>query len=187
MTAKPVWKLTRVLACDLYEPNFYGETMMARGSIIHAAIEAEMKERLADHDVRVEYELKIDRGFYVLVGHPDLLDVTDRIVYEIKPMTLRDVYALQLSAYIEMAEAIFGSSWNGKFVLYDKEMHYIVQDFYPMRGVLTKIDDVVKAKILAHDSGRRVLRKGFCNFCKRRIRCPLVDLPIKWMVVYNGK
>ena len=162
--SKPVWKLTKVLTCDGYEPNFYGETMMARGSIIHAAIESELREKLADHDVRTEYELTLDRGFYVLIGHPDIIDVTEKVVYDIKPMTLRDVYALQLSAYIEMAETVFGGSWNGKFVLYDKEMHYIVQDFYPIRGVLTKIDDVVKAKMLAHTAGRLVLRKGFCNF-----------------------
>jgi len=186
MAAKPVLKLSKILSCDGYEPNFYGETMMARGSIIHAAIEAEVKERLADHDVRAEYELKIDRGFYVLVGHPDLLDVTDRTVYEIKPMTLRDVYALQLSAYVEMAEAVFGGAWTGKFVLYDRDMRYVVQDFYPIQNALKRIDDLAMAKLFAWKTGKVVLRKGFCSFCRRRARCPLFDAPVKWMVANYG-
>jgi hypothetical protein len=184
---KPVLRLSRLLTCDGYEPNFYGETMMARGSIIHAAIEAEMREKLADHDVRAEYELVLDRGFYVLIGHPDLLDVTDKVVYEIKPMTLRDVYALQLSAYIEMAKAVFGGDWAGKFVLYDKDMRYVVQDFYPLPDALKYVDDVAMAKLFAWKTGKIVLRKGFCGFCRKRARCPLVDLPVKWTVVNRGR
>jgi len=187
MTEKPVLRLSKLLACDGYEPNFYGETMMARGSIIHAAIEAELKDRLSNHDVRAEYELKIDRGFYVLIGHPDLLDVTGRTVYEIKPITLRDVYALQLSAYIEMAEAVFGGKWSGKFVLYDRDMRYVVQDFYPIQNALKRVDDLAMAKMLAHKTGKVILRKGFCSFCRKRAKCPLFDLPVKWMVVGDGR
>jgi hypothetical protein len=184
---KPVLRLSRLLTCDLYEPNFYGETMMARGSIIHAAIEAEMREKLENHDVRAEYELKVEREFYVLVGHPDLLDVTEKVVYEIKPITLRDIYALQLSAYIEMAETVFGGSWAGKFVLYDRDMHYVVQDFYPLPNALKYVDDVAMAKLFAHKTGKVILRKGFCGFCRRRAKCPLVDMPIKWMVAEYGR
>jgi hypothetical protein len=187
MTEKPVLRLSKLLVCDWYEPNFYGETMMTRGSIIHAAIEAEMREKLADHDVRTEYELRIDRGFYVLIGHPDLLDVTDKIVYEIKPMTLRDVYAIQLSAYIEMAEIVFGGKWSGKFVLYDRDMRYVIQDFYPIQNALKRVDDLAMAKLFAQKTGKAILRKGFCGFCKKRAKCPLFDLSVKWMVVNHGR
>jgi len=112
-----------------------------------------------------------------------VIDFTDRVVYEIKPSRMKDIYVLQLSAYVEMAEALYGGEWSGKFILYNSDMQYVVQDFFSKKGVLKKLDWVVEAKTLVHASGRKVLRKSFCSMCKKRVACPLVLSNVKWMVV----
>jgi hypothetical protein len=181
MAEKRRFRVSELLRCDLFAPTPFADEAMARGSIMHAVVASELLSRFPH--IQVEPRVELDRGFYILVGHPDLVDKEARIVYEIKPQRFRPSYSVQLEAYAEMMEALEGGEWSAAFVFYDKDGNYTVQPTFRKRGALKTLDDLARTRIMLERAGKKLLIKGMCDFCARKNRCDLVRLGLSVLAV----
>ena len=178
MSGKRRFRVSELLRCDLFVATPFADDAMARGSIMHAVVTSSMLSKFPH--LQVEPRVELDRGFYVLVGHPDLVDKEARVVYEIKPQRFRPSYSIQLEAYAEMMEELEGGEWSAAFVFYDRDGNYTVQPTFRKKGVLKTLDDLAKARMMLEKAGKKLLIKGMCSFCARKNRCELVhgDSPL---------
>ena len=181
MTEKRRFRVSELLRCDLFAPTPFADDAMTRGSLMHAVVTSSMLSRFPH--LQVEPRVELDRGFYVLVGHPDLVDKEARIVYEIKPRRLRPSYSIQLEAYAEMLEELEGGEWATAFILYDRDGNYTVQPTFRKRGALRALDDLAKARIVLEKTGKKLLIKGMCGLCARKSGCELVRLGLSVLAV----
>ena len=172
MSGKRRFRVSELLRCDLFVATPFADDAMARGSIMHAVVTSSMLSKFPH--LQVEPRVELDRGFYILVGHPDLVDKEARVVYEIKPQRFRPSYSIQLEAYAEMMEELEGGEWSAAFVFYDRDGNYTVQPTFRKRGVLKTLDDLAKARMMLEKAGKKLLMKGMCSFCARKNRCELV-------------
>jgi hypothetical protein len=175
------FRVSELLRCDLFAPTPFADEAMARGSIMHAVVTSSMLSKFPH--LQVEPRVELDRGFYVLVGHPDLVDREARIVYEIKPQRFRPSYSIQLEAYAEMLEALEGGEWSTAFILYDKDGNYTIQPTFRRKGALRTLDDLAKARVVLEKAGKKLLIKGTCDFCGRKSRCDLIRLGLSVLAV----
>ena len=178
MTEKRRFRVSELLRCDLFVATPFADDAMARGSIMHAVVTSSMLSKFPH--LQVEPRIELDRGFYILVGHPDLVDKEARVVYEIKPQRFRPSYSIQLEAYAEMMEELEGGEWSAAFVFYDRDGNYTVQPTFRKKGALKTLDDLAKARMMLEKAGKKLLIKGMCSFCGRKNRCELVrgDSPL---------
>jgi len=165
---KPTFRVTELIYCPSMSHSFQAIRAMRLGSIAHGVVQAWLESK----GMKTEVELRVDRGFYVLIGHADAIDFSTNTVYEIKPDIDAREYVVQLSAYVEMAEIVYGGKWNGAFVLYGGN-EIVIQPVTVMRGVLKSLDLMAAALIFAERNGHRLAKKNsFCRFCKRD-GCPV--------------
>jgi len=169
---KRKYRVSELLRCDFFKPSPFALEVMAHGSLMHAVVTSSMLARFPR--LQVEPHLELDRGFYVLVGHPDLVDEESRVVFEIKPRRLRPSYSMQLEAYAEMLEELKGGEWTAVFVLYDREANITLQPVFRRRGALKSLDALVEARIMLEKAGKKLLMKGMCDLCVRKNVCDLV-------------
>jgi len=181
VTEKRRFRVSELLRCDLFAPTPFADDAMARGSIMHAVVASSMLSKFPH--LQVEPRVELDRGFYILVGHPDLVDKEAKIVYEVKPRRFRPPYSIQLEAYAEMMEALEGGEWSAAFVFYDRDGSYTIQPTFRKKGALKALDDLARAKLLLEKAGKKLLVKGMCDFCARKSRCELVRLGLSVLAV----
>jgi hypothetical protein len=181
MSEKRRFRVSELLRCDLFAPTPFADDAMARGSLMHAVVASSMLSRFPH--LQVEPRIEVDRGFYVLVGHPDLVDKEARIVYEVKPRRLRPSYSLQLEAYAEMLEELEGGEWSAAFVLYERDGSYAIQPTFRKKGALRTLDDLARARLLLEKAGKRLLVREMCGFCARKSRCDLIRLGLSVLAV----
>ena len=181
MSGKRRFRVSELLRCDLFSPTLLADEAMARGSIMHAVVTSSMLSKFPH--LQVEPRVELDRGFYVLVGHPDLVDKEARVVYEVKPRRFRPSYSLQLEAYAEMMEVLEGGEWSTAFIFYDRDGNYAVQPTFRKKGALRALDDLARARLLLEKAGKKLLVKGMCDFCARKSRCELTRLGLPALAV----
>jgi hypothetical protein len=181
VTEKRRFRVSELLRCDAFAPAPFADEAMARGSVMHAVVASSMLSRFPH--LQVEPRIELDRGFYVLVGHPDLVDKEAKIVYEIKPRRLRPLYSIQLEAYAEMLEELEGGEWAAAFVLYDRDGNYTIQPTFRKKGALRALDDLARARMILEKAGKKLLVRGMCGFCARKDRCELARLGLSALAV----
>ena len=174
-TGLPVFRVSELLYCPMYRtvvPSYVVQNKASEGVEAHRAIQRHFMEKNKGHEIEAEKQLVLKRDGYVLMGHADLVDHTELMVYEIKPAHLGDLrYLLQLSAYVMMLRELTGRDYYGAFIAYKtyfdgvntKVRYSVIRPFYIVTYVLDILDKVAEARIGRGDSLR--IGGDWCKKC----------------------
>lgn len=162
---KPAFRVSELATCRAKKVDEEKLAVaMLRGTLKHREIQATHSDYIS------EFEVALDRGDYLLVGHIDLLDLPGRRVIEIKPFNMKDSYYRQLSAYVVMLRQLTGLYFDGEFLLYHDDKYVRAKSVFIDTTVLDAFDKVVK-------EGLMKVRGEYCEGCLLRPTC---DSRLKW-------
>ncbi|AZI75831.1 putative CRISPR-associated Cas4 nuclease [Sulfolobales Beppu filamentous virus 2] len=150
-------RVTSAVTCPVFEiVEYYG---LKVGEEKHKKIEEKLKEK----GLIPEVEIALTVNDILLKGKIDALDLNNYIVYEIKPLNIKDSYIRQLSLYVWMIRKLTGIQFDGKFLLYNKDD---LLEASPSFIDMTLIDEILQ-KITENST----IKGEYCELCKKNKGC----------------
>ncbi len=162
---KPVFRVSELATCRAKKVDEEKLAVpMLRGTLKHREIQSMYPDYVS------EFEVALDRGHYLLVGHIDMLDLPGRRVIEIKPFNMKDSYYRQLSAYVVMLRTLTGLNFDGEFLLYYQDKLVRAKSVFIDTTVLDAFDELVRM-------GVEKVKGEYCEGCQLKLKC---DSRVRW-------
>lgn len=150
--------ITKAVTCpSLQFIEYYG---LKKGEERHKIIEEKLKEM----GLMPEVEIAITIDDILFKGKIDALDLNNYIVYEIKPLNIKDSYIRQLSAYVFMIRKLTGVQFDGKFLLYNKDNLIEATPSFLDMTIFNEIMEKIKNE-------NTTIKGEYCELCVNNKKC----------------